>query len=764
MQYLRQSAPFCEVCKEELRKTFCNHSDVTKLFFQTYADELYQAEKGKDMTEYFILRKGENEITGDKLGDKLTLVYKDADGNVVEGIPSLAGTYTIEASFAGDDTYEACSITTEYTIELPDLITLNVESSKVYDGEPMEISYDVDYDKEYTTSVHYTGTIPYTNYEDIPYDSDEAPIKPGKYTVEVKAYDKESGILISRKTKSYQINYKVTSLLNNNNGTYPGAQDWYNNKHIVIVGEGFTAEEQDKFEKVAQEYVDYILNTEPFKETQLYFNFTSVEVVSDESGIGTEPKNTYYGLRYDENGKILPENIQAIANVGYNNVSPYYKANIVIVNDENVKEGAVNNTDENRGYVYGGLDENSMEYVARELLNYLTGKEEGYVASTEDEIAAQREDLLSALFYTWYGEDYAIVVSRAYDETFVENGSPVEMENYFQIYILGKEVEKSQLNYTFTYYDSEGNELDGAPTRAGTYKVLGEIIPPSDAVYASNNDGTEFWKVRDDETVDENGEVFDADGNSIGWTFDDPVTEVTLDGTTRYVPRVRGWSSFKISSVQEIKIQEAKDYLALANEALANDDVEKAQEYLAKAEEAMDEAEAAEDASIEDRQEMDKALKEAQKQLAEALEQSEKDKVAAEAALKKAEAALKEAEAAKKEAEAAKKEAEAAKNEAKKTKFQVKKISIKTIKRPKKKAIKITWKKVSGADGYQIRYSKKSNFKSAKTITAKASATSKTITKLTSKKKYYVRIRAYKVINGKKVYTKWSSKKYAVVK
>ena len=71
---------------------------------------------------------------------------------------------------------------------------------------------------------------------------------------------------------------------------------------------------------------------------------------------------------------------------------------------------------------------------------------------------------------------------------------------------------------------------------------------------------------------------------------------------------------------------------------------------------------------------------------------------------------------------------------------------------------------MSGADGYQIRYSKKSNFKSAKTITAKASATSKTITKLTSKKKYYVRIRAYKVINGKKVYTKWSAKKYAVVK
>ncbi|MGN1166001.1 MAG: M64 family metallopeptidase [Lachnospiraceae bacterium] len=761
MQYLRQSAPFCEVCKEELRKTFCNHSDVTKIFFQTYADEFYQGAEGKDMSEYFIIRRGGNEITGDKLGDKLTLVYKDDKGNVVDGIPSVAGDYTIEATFAGDDTYKECSMTAEYTIELPDLITIDAASSKVYDGNPMDISINVDYEEDkYTTEVHYTGTMPYTNYEDIPYDSDEAPIKPGKYTVEVKAYDKESGLLISKKSKSYQITFKITTLTNNNTGEYPGAQDWYNNKQIVIVGEGFTADEQDKFEKAAKDYVDYILNTEPFKETQLYFNFAVAEVVSDESGIGTEPKDTYFGLRYDENGKIIPENIQAIANIGYNNVSPYYKANIIIVNDENVKEGAV--TKEGyRGYVYGGLDD--KEYVARELLNYLTGQDEGYVADTKEKAEAQRADLLSALFYTWYGEDYAIVVSRVYDEQFVENGSPVEMEKYFQTYVLGKEVPREQLNYTFTYYDSEGNELDGAPTRAGTYKVLGELIPSSDAVYASDNDGKVFWKVRDDETYDENGEVFDANGNSIGWLFTDPVTEVTLeDGTTHYIPRARGLATFKISSAQEVKIDEAQDYLSKAQEALANEDAKTAQEYLAKAEEAMKAAEAAEEESIEDRQELDKALKEAQKQVAEALEQSEKDKAAAEEALKKAEEALKEAEAAKKEAEIAKQNAA---NQVATAKFQAKKASIKSVKTPSKKALKVTWKAVSGAEGYQIQYSKKSNFKSAKTVTVKgASKKTTTIKKLTSKKKYYVRVRAYKTIGGKKVYTSWSTKKSIKVK
>lgn len=83
------------------------------------------------------------------LGDALTLTYKDSDGNVVSGIPDKAGTYTIEATFAGNSTYEKCSQTASYTIELPDLITLDVPS-KVYDGKPAGLNYTVNYDKDYT--------------------------------------------------------------------------------------------------------------------------------------------------------------------------------------------------------------------------------------------------------------------------------------------------------------------------------------------------------------------------------------------------------------------------------------------------------------------------------------------------------------------------------------------------------------------------------------------------------------------------------------
>ena len=52
-----------------------------------------------------------------------------------------------------------------------------------------------------------------------------------------------------------------------------------------------------------------------------------------------------------------------------------------------------------------------------------------------------------------------------------------------------------------------------------------------------------------------------------------------------------------------------------------------------------------------------------------------------------------------------------------------------------------------------------SSMKKAKTLTVKGSATRATLKKLVSKTKYYVRIRTYKVVSGKKYYSKWSSKK-----
>lgn len=83
-----------------------------------------------------------------------------------------------------------------------------------------------------------------------------------------------------------------------------------------------------------------------------------------------------------------------------------------------------------------------------------------------------------------------------------------------------------------------------------------------------------------------------------------------------------------------------------------------------------------------------------------------------------------------------------------------------------KKSVKVTWKKVKGIKGYQIQYSTNKKFKKGnKTITVKSTkSTSATIKKLKSKKKYYVRMRTYKIVNGKKVYSAWSKAKSVKVK
>ncbi len=76
------------------------------------------------------------------------------------------------------------------------------------------------------------------------------------------------------------------------------------------------------------------------------------------------------------------------------------------------------------------------------------------------------------------------------------------------------------------------------------------------------------------------------------------------------------------------------------------------------------------------------------------------------------------------------------------------------------KQVKITWKKISSVSGYIIyRSTKKSGkYKKVKTI-KKASATSWTNKNLSSKKKYYYKVRAYKVVKGKKIYSSYSSVK-----
>lgn len=78
----------------------------------------------------------------------------------------------------------------------------------------------------------------------------------------------------------------------------------------------------------------------------------------------------------------------------------------------------------------------------------------------------------------------------------------------------------------------------------------------------------------------------------------------------------------------------------------------------------------------------------------------------------------------------------------------------------KSKGFNIQWKTIDNATGYQVCYSKNSNFKKSTTKTYGGKNTSsKTISKLSAKTKYYVKVRTYRTVNGKKYYSAWSAVK-----
>ncbi|MDO5549174.1 MAG: transglutaminase domain-containing protein [Eubacteriales bacterium] len=84
-----------------------------------------------------------------------------------------------------------------------------------------------------------------------------------------------------------------------------------------------------------------------------------------------------------------------------------------------------------------------------------------------------------------------------------------------------------------------------------------------------------------------------------------------------------------------------------------------------------------------------------------------------------------------------------------------------------KKGFTAKWtKQATQTTGYQIQYATNSKFTSgAKTVTVSKNKTvSKKITKLKAKKKYYVRIRTYKTVSGKKYYSSWSKAKTVTTK
>ena len=132
-----------------------------------------------------------------------------------------------------------------------------------------------------------------------------------------------------------------------------------------------------------------------------------------------------------------------------------------------------------------------------------------------------------------------------------------------------------------------------------------------------------------------------------------------------------------------------------------------------------------------------------------------KKKAAAEKAA--AEKAAAEKKAAEEKAAREKKE-----REEQKAKLAAKRPTVKVTAR-KKKALKLSWKKVKNGkpavSGYEVQICRKKNFRGKSLKTIRTSGLRCTVKKLKRRTAYYIRVRACQVIGGKTCYSSWSKKK-----
>ena len=87
----------------------------------------------------------------------------------------------------------------------------------------------------------------------------------------------------------------------------------------------------------------------------------------------------------------------------------------------------------------------------------------------------------------------------------------------------------------------------------------------------------------------------------------------------------------------------------------------------------------------------------------------------------------------------------------------LKDVVITKAKNIKGKKVELKWKKIKKIAGYQLRYSKKKSFASAKKVTLAQKVKKYKTKKLKKKKTYYFKMRSYIIYNGKKYYGDWTN-------
>lgn len=178
---------------------------------------------------------------------------------------------------------------------------------------------------------------------------------------------------IENKDNSSTLNLNVDKLLNNG--------DVKSKVDIVILGDGYTAEEMDLFRKDANKFVEYFFAVDPYKARKNDFNVWAVEVVSEKSGI-TLPQKDYFPKNpletaYNTFGVdryVLSNNDWAVKN--YAAAAPYDFV-VILLNSTKYGGGGIYNL-----YITAAARSDYNDYVfVHEMGHHIAGLADEYYQS-----------------------------------------------------------------------------------------------------------------------------------------------------------------------------------------------------------------------------------------------------------------------------------------------------------------------------------------------------------------------------------------------
>jgi hypothetical protein len=193
------------------------------------------------------------------------------------------------------------------------------------------------------------------------------------------------------KTLSESIKFPVDTIMKN------GSPDKYIN--FVVMGDGFTANEQDVFYSHASNLLNKLFEEEyPFCNYKNFFNTYAIRVVSNESGIthpktasdcssmAAETKDTYLGCTFDKNGihrLLSPVNNAKAFQVLATNMPQYSQAFILCNSTEYGGAGGA--------FATSSLNSSAFEIIRHELAHSFADLGDEYWAG--DGYAAERPNI-----------------------------------------------------------------------------------------------------------------------------------------------------------------------------------------------------------------------------------------------------------------------------------------------------------------------------------------------------------------------------------